>query len=244
MPNSKLQVLDADTLQIKKVENVNMWQDYEYGRPGVYSGYRNDFHSWVADEWTIIEVGTSLQKLKDAANGVLQLTSGGTEDDGNNCQLGGSADSETVGESFKPAAGRTIYFEAIVASDDVTQHDFFIGLSVQDTAIIASNAADIIGFRTDDGDALLDFFTSASSIVTTDAGIATLVNDTQVRLGFKIIGTQLVEYWINDVKKGSFTTNIPSTEMKLSMAQLTGEGNAATLEVDWVICEQSRNLSI
>jgi hypothetical protein len=234
--------VDHSYIRIKE-ETPGMWQDFytEYRPFGRVSMYKNDFLSWVPDEWTVTEVGTSLQKLADAKNGVLELVSGGTENDGNNCQLGGSGDSETVGESFKPESGRNMWFEVRLKADDVTEHDFFVGFSIQDTAVCASYGADLIGFRTDDGDALLDC-TSASTAsgATSSLNVATLVNDTFIILGFKVIGTEKIEFYVNNVLKATHTTSIPSTEMKLTMAQLTGEGNAATLSIDYIVAAQDR----
>jgi len=233
---------DGASTRIKELEAPGMWQDfYSDIRPfGKTSIYFNDFHTWVADAWTVTEVGTSLQNLKDERNGVLDLTSGGTENDGNNVQLGGTGDGETTGESFLPATGKNLWFECKLKSNDVTEHDFFVGLSIQDTAICASYGADLIGFRSDDGDALLDFTSSSTaSGATSDTGLATLANDTYVTVGFKVTGTSLIQYYVNGVLKGS-TSNVPTTEMKLSMAQLTGEGNAATLSIDYIVVAQDR----
>lgn len=225
-----------------KEETAGMWQDYySEGRPfSKNSVYFNDFHSWIADAWTVTEVGTSLQKLTDERNGVLALISGASEDDGNNVQLGGSGDDETLGECFLPAAGKNLWFECRLKSDDVTQHDFFVGLAIQDTTICASYPANLIGFRSDEGDALLDF-TSASTAAgaTSDTGLATLVDATYFTVGFKVTGTEKIEYYLNGILKGS-TTNVPTTEMKLTMAHLTGEANAATLSIDYIVVAQDR----
>ena len=233
----RVQKVDADSLVIKRTDVPSMWDDFPFtGQPckNVF-GYENDFVRWVADEWTATEVGTSLQNLKDEANGVLDLTSGAVENDGTQLQLGGTGDTETTGESFLPAVGRNIWFEARVKSDDVAEHDFFVGLAIQDTSVIASVPANIIGFVTHDGDSLLDFIHNAS----TEVSIATLAANTYVKVGFKITGTSLCEYYVNDVKVGSVTNDIPATEMKLTIAQLTGEANAATLSIDYVACYQT-----
>lgn len=238
----KARDFDGAAQRIKELESPGMWQDfYDEMRPfGKTCVYKNDFVSWVADEWTITEVGTSLQNLKDERNGVLDLTSGGTEDNGNNCQLGGTGDTETTGEAFLPAVGKNMWFEAKIKSDDVTQHDFFVGLSIQDAAILASNGADMIGFITHDGDALLDFISnSTAGGASTNSGIHTLVDNTYVTVGFKVSGLDKIEYYVNGVLKGT-STNVPATEMKLSMAQLTGEGNAATLSLDYIVMAQDR----
>lgn len=234
---------DGDSLVTARKDVQGMWEGYPVaGAPfRTVAGYRNDFFTWVADEWTVTEVGTSLQGLADAANGILVLTSGGTEDNGNNLQLGGTSDGETTGEAFLPAVGRTIWFEASVAYDDVTQSDFLIGLSKQDTTAIDTAVG--IFFRKDDGDALIDAVTtSAAATATTDLGVATMAANTFVRLGFKVSGLDKVEFYVNDVKVATHSTvaNIPAEAMKLTIVALTGEGNAAALSVDYVICEQTR----
>ncbi len=219
-----------------------MWQDFPVEKVpfGRVSIYKNDFTDWVADSWTITEVGTSLQVLVDDRNGVLRLTSGGTENDGSNLQLGGSGDSETVGESWAPAAGKNLWFEARIRSDDVTEHDFFVGLSVQDTAVVASIGQAVIGFFSDDGSAGLDVYCKAASVLSSEQDIATLANNTYVKVGFKVTGTDKVEFYVNDVLKSTLTANIPTELMKLTIAQLTGEGNAASLDVDYVVVAQER----
>lgn len=224
-----------------------MWQDfYDEGRPfGRVSVYKNDFHSWVADAWTVTEVdaggGDTSQILLDVRNGVLQLLSAGNEDDGCQIQLGGSADSETTGESWAPAASTNLWFECRFRMNDVTQQDIFVGLHVQDTTIIASRGSDFIGFRTDDGDALLDAEATAGSAATSsEVGVATLVDNTFITVGFKVTGLDRIEFYVNGNLEATQTTNIPTGLMKLSLAQLTGEAVANSLEVDYVVVAQDR----
>lgn len=240
----RVQVLDGDSLNIKRRDNPNtMWEDFPVaGIPArnVF-GYFNDFVDWVADSWTVTEVGTCTQTLADEENGVLVLTSGGTEDNGNNLQLGGTGDGETTGESFKPAVGRTIWYETRVKYDDATQSDLLAGLSVQDTTSLDTAVG--IFFRKDDGDLLVDCVSTASaSLVSSDLGAASMANNTYIILGFKVFGLDKVEFWINNVKVAthSISANIPATEMKLTFLALTGEGNAAALSVDYVACYQTR----
>ena len=112
-----------------KQETPGMWQDYYIEkRPfGKMSEYKDDFHAWVADAWTVTEVGTCTQEIEDIRNGVLRLTSGSTENNGSQLQLGGSGDDETLGESFAPSSGTNLWFECRVKSNDVTQHDISAG---------------------------------------------------------------------------------------------------------------------
>lgn len=230
--------MDGDHFKIKRSDQNTMWEGFSPAGapPFAVSGYFNDFHSWVPDEWTATEATAATQVLQDKENGWIAFTAGATEDQGAQFQLGGSADSETVGESFLPKAGRTIWLESRIESNDVTQNDFFVGLAIEDTSIIASNPANMIGFITHDGDALLDF-THNGSI---EEGVHTLVDGTEVVVGFKMVGTDYCEVWVNGVKKATVTTDLPSTEMKLSIAQLTGENVANTLEMDYIAAYQTR----
>jgi hypothetical protein len=225
-----------------KEATPNMWQDfYQEKRPfGKVVCYRNDFTDWVADSWTITEVGTSLQKVLDERNGILSLISGGSENDGNNMQLGGSGDSETIGESFAPAAGKNLWFETRISGNDVDQNDIFVGLSVQDTAVVASLGQAYIGFYSVDESAALNFASAAASVASTSLGITTLADATYIKLGFKVTSTDKVEAYINDVLTATITTSIPTELMKLTFAHLTGEGSANELNIDYVAVCQDR----
>jgi hypothetical protein len=235
----------GDTTQIANdSENEGMFEGYQYGRPFIYTEYKTDFLQFITDEWTstLVEggAGESTITLADLAHGNLLLTCDANENDGINLQLGGTAEGETTGESFAAVASKNLYFETRLKLNDVTQTDFFVGLHVEDTAIIASKGSDYIGFRSDDGDALLDAETSASSSASDTASLATLVDDTFVKLGFRITGTSKIEYWVDDTLTATITSDIPTALMKLSIAVLTGEAVANTMHVDYVFIAQER----
>lgn len=220
-----------------------IWDGFKFGIPGLYYYYDNDFVSYVADEWTVTEVettGSTTQTLLDAAGGVLRLATGTTEDDGNNLQLGGTANGETTGESFNAVADKYLFFEALIRSNDVTQHDFFVGLHVQDTTLVAGRGSDYIGFRTDDGDAFLDVENTAASTITQTTEVERLVNSSWVKLGFRITGTTQIDFFVNDRIVSTSTTNIPTELMKLSIGSLTGEADSAQLDLDYIRIYQER----
>jgi len=240
---NKIVSLDGTALKINEQEGKTMWDGYIHSaRPfGYYSKYENDFVSWVPDEWTITEVNASTQTLLDERNGILRLTPAGAENDGSNMQLGGTGDGETTGESWTPLAGTNLYFETRVRSNtDVDQNDLFVGLHVQDTAIIASKGTDYIGFRIDDGDALVDVEVSSGSSASEETSVATAADATWIKLGFVVKSTSSIEFWVNDVKQATITTNIPTALMKLSLAHLSGEGTANVMDFDYVVVAQQR----
>jgi len=181
--------------------------------------------------YTATAVGASTLVMADAATGVLQLTSGGTENNGIQIQ--------TDGEIFLPAANKDIWFECRVRGNDVTEVDWFIGLCTTDTSIIATNPDDAIGFWTHDGDVNIDFEVSTGTGTPTDTG-DDLANNTWVQLGFYINGVTSVTPYINGTAETAITADIPAVEMALSFACLTGEGSVNRLDIDWYKIVQLR----
>ena len=232
---------EAFSFQRIKEETAGMWQDfYSELRPfGKTSIYFNDFHTWVPDAWTSTEVGTSLQDIEDIRNGELRLTSGDTENNGNNLQLGGTGDTETTGESWAPAAGKNLWFEARIKGNDVDQNDIFVGLHNEDTTIVA-RGSDYIGFTAVDESASLNVQSAASSVLSTELGVHTLVDATWVTVGFKVTSTDKVEFYVNNVLKSTLSTNIPTALMKLSISSSTGEAGANELDLDYIVVAQDR----
>jgi hypothetical protein len=240
------QNVTAATTRLKAV-SPGMWDDFYNDTLHPFSKvsyYKNDFHSFVPSEWTVTEVdvgaGNTTQTILDYRDGVLSLTSAQNEDDGSQIQLGGTSDSTTTGEAFAPALSKNLWFECRFRMNDVTQQDMFVGLHVQDTTIIASKGSDFIGFKTDDGDALLDAENSAGGIVSTEAGLKTLVDNTWYTVGFKVTGTQKIEFYVDGKLLATQYTNIPTALMQLSIAQLTGEAAANNLDVDYIVIAQDR----
>lgn len=224
-----------------KETTAGMWQDfYDEGRPfSKVSMYFNDFHSWVADAWTVTEAGTCKQTIADERNGVLVLTAQASENTGSNLQLGGTGDVETTGESWAPSAGKNLWFECRIASNDADQNDIFVGLHVEDTSVVASRGTDYIGFRVDDEDANIDVEACASSAASSDVAVATLSDGAYKILGFKVTGTEKIEFYVDGVLVSTLT-NVPTGLMKLTISHLTGEATANTLSVDYVAIAQDR----
>lgn len=219
-----------------------MWDGFKFGQPGLYFYYDTDFTKYVADEWTVTEVDAGAnstdQLLLDRSGGWLRIKGAGNEDDGAQLQLGGTGDSETVGESFAAVSGKKLFFETEIFMVDVTQSDFFLGLHVQDTTIIAGRGSDYVGFRSDDGDALLDVESCASSSASDITSVATLVDATTVKLGFVIDGTTSVTFWVDDVAVSTISSDIPTALMKLSIAYLNGEAAENDININYIRCYQ------
>lgn len=233
---SLFQYLDGEGLVISRRDQSSMWDGYHFGRMRNISEYRNDFHSITLAEWVITESGAGTQTISDADNGILLLTNAAADDNSISMQLGNTADGG-AGESFLPTAGRNIWFECRAAISDATQSDWLCGLVVTDTTPLAN--ANGIYFRKDDGDTQIDFETNASSIASTSSNIFTM-NTGFITYGFKVTGTNLVEAYINDVLVARHTTQIPTTELRLTFHIQNGEGVAKSAQIDYVHVAQHR----
>jgi hypothetical protein len=204
----------------------------------VYNTYFNDFNTYTAGEWTVTETQAgATQALTNADGGVLLLTNSAADDDLNALQK--------VGESFLIATGKEAYFKARFKVSDATQSDFVIGLQITDATPLA--VTDGIYFRKDDGDALLDFVVIKDSTATTATGIATVVSDTYLTVGFYFNGVDEIQYFagtnsLNPTLLGkSVITNLPNDEeLTVSFGIQNGEAVAKTMSIDYIFAAKAR----
>ncbi len=232
--------LDAESIKITRTDQVGMWQGFEFGIPSKFSTYFDDFMQYVAGDWTVTETDAAateaLAAAAPCANGVLLITNANA--DNNLVSL------QRVGHAFVPTAGKNIYFEIRFQSNEATQVDLLAGLVITDTDPVTS-ITDGIVFRKDDGDTNIDFATTLGSATSTETAIGTLAADTYVKLGFKVTGISLVEYYVNDVKQGELSTNIPSAiPLRVTFSTQDGDTAAAvgaeTASIDYVFVAQTR----
>ncbi len=106
---------------------------------------------------------------------------------------------------------------------------------------MASAPSDGIWFRSDDGDALIDFVVridAADAVAATS--LATHVDDTFVTLGFYYDGVTTVKAYVNDVEVGSYTLTaaqlaaLDDETLSLSFASETGEVEAQVTTTDYI----------
>lgn len=186
-------------------------------------------------EWTttVVEAGAgdTLIALQDGAGGLVRITTAANDNDGGSYQLGATA--------FELTSDQELYCGFFgVAINDVTQSDFFIGLAVTDTAILAA-VTDRIGFQSVDASASLTFPVEKNSTETNFDPTVTLVDATAVDLEFYFDGTGL-EIFVDGVSQGRpAVTNLPDdVEMRLSWEFLTGEAVAQTMDINRITCIQ------
>lgn len=216
---------------------------YQFGMldPTKWIVYFNDFHNYVAGDWTVTEVGSGSRALTDINGGALLVTNAAADNDRNELQK--------VGEGFLLADGKKAFFKARFKVSDATQSDFLIGLAVTDTTLQGSvdddGVTDGIMFSKDDGDASLDVSVQKNTTTGQNraAAIATVVDDTFLEVAWAFDGVSEVKYFVDGVHKGSLdasSTYLPDTELTVSFAMMNGEGVAKTMTVDYLFAALER----
>lgn len=201
--------------------------------------YFNDFDTFVAADWVITTVelgaGSATEALTDIDGGALLITNDAADND--------SDYFNKVGESFLMEAGKRAFFKARFKVSDATQSDFVMGLQVTDTTPL--DATDGIYFMKDDGDALLDVYCrkNATTGSTSATGIATVVSDTFLTVGWAYDGKGSLAYFVNDVQLGTLdatSTYLPDTDLTISFGIQNGEAVAKTMTLDYVLAAKER----
>jgi len=203
------------------------------------------------DGYAITTTTSGELRKADYAGGAMVVDSAGhaSADDGIEAQL--------AGECWKPAANKTLWFEARVKFSDVatTPDQFFIGLATTDTSLFAGGELDesnnsLLGFYTDAnstaGDIEFISCKAGSAEIDTDGGGGDAEDDTWYKLGFKVYteeGQLKVDYFVDGELVGTITDtdDIPVTEMALSFVAKCEQTSAdAEMTVDWVRIAQLR----
>lgn len=230
----------------------NIWGDCNWGElaQGVggfayFNDYMGDIDVTTGDGFTITTVNSgAVAGVATEKGGVLLVDSAGNNapDDGINVQL--------TNCMVKPEAGDKVYFEARVKMNDTSAliSQFYIGLAGVDTTLIAAgvldDTVDKAGFfRQGDTTAdKLECVTARTSAEDVTADVATVADNTYVKLGFVIDGLTSIKFYVNGVlvETGTTAANIPNAVMCLSyVAQTEGASKDAELSVDWVRVAQS-----
>ena len=210
--------------------------DYGMPDPTKWITYFNDFHKYVAGDWTITTTeggsGAATEAVTDVQGGGLLVTNDDADNDADFFNL--------KGESFKFVASKKTFFKARFKVSDATQSDFVVGLQITDTTPLA--VSDGVYFMKDDGDASLDFHVEKDGSDTTASAISTVSDDTFLIVGFYYDGKSAIKYYVDDVHKGtSVTTNLPDDEeLTVSFGIQNGAAAAKTMTVDYIFVSQER----
>lgn len=194
--------------------------------------YMNDFDHFVAGDWTFTKTGAGTTALTDVDGGALLITNAAADDD--------AVFGQKVGESFKFATNKKLYFKSRFKVSDATQSDLIMGLVITDTTPLANS--DGVYFSKADGSASVSFSVNKNGTATTDTGVATLVKDTFIELAFYYNGVDAIEYAVDGVKKGLVAvTNLPDDEnLTITFGIQNGEAVAKTMTIDYIFVSKER----
>lgn len=205
-----------------------------------YTVLYDDFVGIALDDtndWTVVkDTDATVAIVADTVGGELAITSKTTtENDGGSIQ---------GNEIFRVATDRHVWFETRVKTSDADQIDLCVGLTVNFAADPEAilTAADRIVFQVVDGSAAILCKTEKDGTETsTDSGVA-LQDDTYVALSIRVVGTGVVEFYINRRLVATHTTNIPDDE-NLTVAAMSLSGSATGTHVstlDYIFAAQTR----
>lgn len=213
----------------KSIENLGQFILLDMTKAHVYF---NDFDTYTAADWTVTEVGVATQALADGDGGLLLVTNAAADDN--------SSFNQKVGESFLMETGKKAWFKAKFQVNDATQSDVVIGLQITDTTPL--DVTDGIFFLKADGAATVDLLVEKDNVATTTASVATLVDDTDITLGFFYDGVDKIIVFVNDVAvASSVTTNLPDDEaLTVSFGIQNGEAVAKTMTLDYIMASKER----
>lgn len=215
------------------------WKDLPTTVNPDYVVLEDDFVSVAVDAtnaWTVVkDAGASVSIVADTVNGYVGLNSTATTDnDGASIQ---------GNETFLPAANKEIWFEVRLQNNKVDQTDICVGLTENfatnpEAMLTASNR---IVFQVDDGSASILCKTEKTDTETSTASGVSMVNDTDIVLGFHVIGVSAVEFYVNRNLVATHTTNIPTTELTVAAMSLSGDAlGTRSTKIDYVLCAATR----
>ena len=200
--------------------------------PTKFHTYWEDFDYYTAANWTVTETQAgATQALTDGDGGLLLLTNSAADDD--------LVALQKVGESFRFAAGKKLWFEARLKVSDATQSDLTVGLQITDTSPL--DVTDGVFFIKADGSTSVTLRVEKDNVAST-ATVGTMADATFITLAFYYDGVSQVQYAVNGVVGGAVAvTNLPDDEdLTVSFAIQNGEAAAKTMTVDYIFVAEDR----
>ena len=189
-------------------------------------------------------IGNGTDNTRDNAGGFALITPVASADDGVNLQC--------PGKSFHLEDGNALYFEARVNCQDVSNNEFFIGMSISDEEIITTGLADGFGFILAAG--VLSAVSAKDTNAKTVGTDITETDDDWIRLAFFWDGSNELIAYVDTNDDGNFDKEIyrfkadvtadyfcDNMMLTPTIEVITGAtAEADVLWVDYVYCAQTR----
>ena len=138
---------------------------------------------------------------------------------------------QLLGTPFELTSDQDLYCGFEFEINDVTNSDFFLGLAVTDTDILAG-ATDRIGFQSIDTETSIKFALEKDNTETLTSSLGTLADNTLVFAEFYWDGSTIALFVDGVEQTAPATTNVPDdVAMRLTIEFLTGEAAAQTMKI-------------
>ena len=216
---------------------TNVGEDSLFAALGQLAGpefhtYFEDFDYYAAADWTVTETQAgATQALTDGDGGLLLLTNTAADND--------LVALQKVGESYRFASGKKLFFEARFKVSNATQSDVVMGLQITDATPL--DVTDGVFFLKSDDSTTISLLVEKNSTATTTS-VGTLADDTYIRLGFYYDGNSSIQAFVNGTYVAtSATTNLVDDEdLTISFAIQNGNAVARTMTVDYIYVAKER----
>lgn len=216
---------------------TNVGEDSLFAALGQLAGpqfhtYFEDFDYYAAADWTVTETQAgATQALTDGDGGLLLLTNTAADND--------LVALQKVGESYRFASGKKLFFEARFKVSNATQSDVVMGLQITDTTPL--DVTDGVFFLKSDDSTTISLLVEKNNTATTTS-VGTLADDTYIRLGFYYDGNSSIQAFVNGTYVAtSATTNLVDDEdLTVSFAIQNGNAVARTMTVDYIYVAKER----
>ena len=216
---------------------TNVGEDSLFAALGQLAGpqfhtYFEDFDYYAAADWTVTETQAgATQALTDGDGGLLLLTNTAADND--------LVALQKVGESYRFASGKKLFFEARFKVSNATQSDVVMGLQITDTTPL--DVTDGVFFLKSDDSTTISLLVEKNNTATTTS-VGTLADDTYIRLGFYYDGNSSIQAFVNGTYVAtSATTNLVDDEdLTISFAIQNGNAVARTMTVDYIYVAKER----
>lgn len=196
---------------------------------------QTDFDSYASTNYTITKTGTGTNALVAGDGGLLAIT--------NSAASGDLQELQTPVATFSYTPGQRLVFKSLLAIDDATNAEFFIGL--QNTNTDATAPTNGTYFHKASGSTNIDFVTVSASTTTTIAAVATMVAAVNTSFGFLYDGKGEIKIYINEVQVNDqptiaaplgYTLSNPVSALpvgNLALTVMVKNGTAAARTLTW-----------
>lgn len=189
-----------------------------------------------AGDWlvTVVDAGSDNGETivaSDTENAIV-FTTNDADNDGLNIQHNG--------EPFSFASGTSCYFGIDVKANDASTLDWFFGLAISDTTVLAATT-DRAGFSVPAGDSsqAIKYLCEKNSTETNGETGTTMADDTWYRLEMYHDGSGNVRFAVDGEIVATVTTNVPDDErMSPTLAIRNASAAASVVSVRNMVCRQ------